>query len=240
MIRTLKKLTIIALTAVLALNATAQNNPYVDDKIVHFGFSLGMNLMSFGVTDSEVQINGDIYHARVSNLMPGFSVGFISDVRLCRYLNLRFCPGLSFSQRTLTYVTESGKPVRSQSGQFKENIDILSIPISIPLYLKFSAMRERNYRPYVIAGGGFEYNVYRDAERPVLLKGPDYFVELGVGCDFYFRWFKFCPQISYRIGFANILTPAEENIYLTPDNRFYSTALSKLTSRMLCITFNFE
>lgn len=235
-----KRLLIIVLTAVMGLHATAQNNPYVDDKIIHFGFSLGMNLMTFGVTDSEIPIQGEIYHARVSNLMPGFSVGFISDVRICRYLNLRFCPGLSFSQRTISYVTESGTPVRSQSGQFKDKIDILSIPISIPLYLKFSAMREKNYRPYVIAGGGFEYNVYRDAEQPILLKGPDYFVEIGFGCDLYFRWFKFCPQISYKIGFANILTPADQNIYLTPDNRFYSTALSRLTSRMLCITFNFE
>ena len=235
-----KRLLIIVLTAVMGLHATAQNNPYVDDKIIHFGFSLGMNLMTFGVTDSEIPIQGEIYHARVSNLMPGFSVGFISDVRICRYLNLRFCPGLSFSQRTISYVTESGTPVRSQSGQFKDKIDILSIPISIPLYLKFSAMREKNYRPYVIAGGGFEYNVYRDAEQPILLKGPDYFVEVGFGCDLYFRWFKFCPQISYKIGFANILTPADQNIYLTPDNRFYSTALSRLTSRMLCITFNFE
>lgn len=235
-----KRLLTILFTALLALNATAQNNPYVDDKLVHFGFSLGLNLMTFGVTDSEVPIEGEVYHARVSSLMPGFSVGFISDLRLCRYLNLRFCPGLSFSQRTLSYVTESGAPVRSKSGQFRNKIDILSIPITIPLYLKFSAAREKNYRPYVIAGGGFEYNVYRDAEQPVMLKGPDYFVELGVGCDIYFRWFKFCPQISYKIGFANVFTPADQNIYLTPDNRFYSTALSKLTSRMLCITFNFE
>ena len=235
-----KRLLTILFTALLAFNATAQNNPYVDDKLVHFGFSLGLNLMTFGVTDSEVPIEGEVYHARVSSLMPGFSVGFISDLRLCRYLNLRFCPGLSFSQRTLSYVTESGAPVRSKSGQFRDKIDILSIPITIPLYLKFSAAREKNYRPYVIAGGGFEYNVYRDAEQPVMLKGPDYFVELGVGCDIYFRWFKFCPQISYKIGFANVFTPADQNIYLTPDNRFYSTALSKLTSRMLCITFNFE
>lgn len=235
-----KRILVILFTALLSFNATAQNNPYVDDKLIHFGFSLGMNLMSFGVTDSEAQIDGEVYHARVSNLMPGFSVGFISDLRLCKYLNLRFCPGLSFSQRTLSYISESGTPVRSKSGQFRDKIDVLSIPITIPLYLKFTAMREMNYRPYIIAGGGFEYNVYRDAEQPVLLKGPDYFVEVGVGCDIYFRWFKFCPQISYKIGFANILTPADQNNFLTPDNRFYSTALTKLTSRMLCITFNFE
>ena len=184
----------------------AQNNPYVDDKLLHFGFSLGLNFMSFGVTETEEPIDGEIYYARVSSLMPGFSVGFVSDLRMTRHLNLRFCPGLSFSQRTLTYKTESGNPVHTQSGKYKDKIDVLSIPITIPLYVKWSAEREKNFRPYLIGGGGVEFNVYRDTERPVLLKSFDYFVEAGVGVDLYFEWFKFCPQITYRIGFANIFS----------------------------------
>ena len=231
---------LLVVSAAVSIPAKAQNNPYVDDKLIHFGFSLGLNFMSFGVTETEEPIGGEIYYARVSNLMPGFSVGFVSDLRMSRHLNLRFCPGLSFSQRTLTYKTESGNPVQTQSGKYKDKIDVLSIPITIPLYIKWSAEREKNFRPYLIGGGGVEFNVYRDTERPVLLKSFDYFVEAGVGVDLYFEWFKFCPQITYRIGFANILTPLDENPYLTPDDSFYTGALRKLTSRMLCITFNFE
>ena len=95
----------------------AMNRPYVDDKLFHFGFQLGLNFSSFGVTDSEIPIANpitgrtEIYHARVSSLLPGFHVGFIGDLRLCKYLNLRFCPGLQFSSRTLSYKTESGNPV---------------------------------------------------------------------------------------------------------------------------------
>ena len=233
--------------------ASAQNNPYIDDKLVHFGFSLGLNFMSFGVTDSEIPLlmtatpadagsvqKLDTLHARVSNMMPGFTVGFISDLRLSRHLNLRFCPALSFSQRTLTYVAESGRPVHNQSQKYKDKIDVLSIPIAIPLYIKWSAEREKNYRPYLIGGGGVEFNVYRDPERPILLKSFDYFVEVGAGCDFYFQWFKWCPQITYKIGFANVLVPYEENINVAPEDAFYSEALRRLTSRMLSITFNFE
>jgi len=223
-----------------AITASAQNNPYIDDKLVHFGFSLGMNFMSFGVTDSEETINGEVYHARVSNMMPGFTVGFVSDLRMSRHLNLRFCPALSFSQRTLSYKTESGKAVQNQTGDQKDKVDILSIPIAVPLYIKWSAEREKNFRPYLIGGGGVEFNVYRDAEQPVMLKSFDYFVEVGVGCDLYFQWFKFCPQITYKIGFGDILTHVDENVYLSPDEKFYTQALRKLTSRMLCITFNFE
>ena len=43
------------------------NNPYVDDKIVHFGFSLGLNFMGYNVTDINTPIDGEIYHARVSS-----------------------------------------------------------------------------------------------------------------------------------------------------------------------------
>ncbi|MBR4432432.1 MAG: hypothetical protein IKS76_04470, partial [Paludibacteraceae bacterium] len=62
----------------------AMNRPYVDDKLFHFGFQLGLNFASYGITDSEMPdtINGTnyIYHARVGSILPGFNVGFISDL----------------------------------------------------------------------------------------------------------------------------------------------------------------
>lgn len=231
------------LLAVLSTKAQEQrgglNNPYVDDKLIHFGFSLGMNMMHFGIEDLEEPINGEIYHARVSNLMPGFSVGFITDLRLCRYLNLRFTPTLHFGTRAITYKTESGRPVAGSLGNGK-TVDLLSMPIDIPLYLKFSAARERNYRPYLIAGGGFSYNVTRDRDKPVLLKSPDWFIAVGAGCDFYLPWFKLCPEIKYQIGFNDILTPYAERPEVSEPDRFYSEAIRRLTSRMLTITINFE
>ena len=152
--------------------AKAQNNPYVDDRVIHFGFQLGLNLMTFGVTDSEEPIvnpltgETEIYHARVSNLMPGFNVGFITDVRLSRHLSLRLTPGMQFSSRTLSYKTESGRTVTGSLGNGAKT-DVLSIPVYIPLYLKWAAEREGNYRPYVIGGGGVMFNVSRDRESVV-------------------------------------------------------------------------
>ncbi len=216
----------------------AMNRPYVDDKLFHFGFQLGVNFSSFSVTDSEQEINGEIYHARVSSLLPGFHVGFVTDLRLCQYLNLRFCPGLQFSSRTLSYKTESGNPVTGSNGK-GPNIDVLAIPVYLPLYLKWSAAREGNYRPYVIAGGGASFNVSRDHEKPVLLNLTDYFCEVGFGVDFYFNWFKFCPEITYRIGFANQLYSGTRT-EVAPQDAFYTGALSRLTSHCICLTFNFE
>ena len=224
----------------------AQNRPYVDDKLFHFGFQLGVNFASFGVTDSELPIvnpitgETEIYHARVSSLLPGFNVGFVSDLRLCKYLNLRFCPGMQFSSRTISYKTESGRKVQGTPGKRGANIDVLAIPVTMPLYLKWSAAREGNYRPYVIGGGGVSFNVSRDREKPVLMNLMDYFCEVGFGVDLYFRWFKFCPEITYRIGFANQLYPSANRMELAPQDAFYTDAISRLTNHCICLTFNFE
>ena len=205
-----------------------------------------MNFSSFFITDSEEEIANpltgetEIYHSRVSSLLPGFHVGFVTDLRLCRYLNLRFCPGLQFTNRTITYKTESGNPVKGTPGKNGANIDLLAIPVYLPLYLKWSAAREGNYRPYVIAGGGASFNVSRDREKPVLLNMTDYFCEVGFGVDLYFRWFKFCPEITYRIGFANQLYPASQRMELAPIDAFYSNSISRMTSHCVCLTFNFE
>lgn len=215
----------------------AQNRPYVDDRLVHFGFSLGINFMSFGVTDSQLDIDGEIYHARVSSMMPGFSVGFITDLRLSRHLSLRFTPGMQFSSRTISYTNESGNTFPLDKNQKTE---VLAIPITIPLYLKWAAEREGNYRPYLIGGGGAAYNVSLDREKPVLLKGWDYFVEVGFGCDLYFQWFKWCPEITYRIGFANQLAPVDGRNELPKEDEFYTRAIDKLLNRAIVLTFNFE
>ena len=176
----------------------------------------------------------------MSSVLPGFHVGFITDLRLCQYLNLRFCPGMQFSSRTLTYKSESGRKVQGTPGKTGPNVDVLAMPVNLPLYLKWSAMREGNYRPYVIGGGGVSFNVSRDRDKPVLLNLMDYFCEVGFGVDLYFRWFKFCPEITYRIGFANQLCPAEGRMELSPQDAFYSNSLSRLTSHCVCLTFNFE
>jgi len=234
----MKKLWIILCLLVVNIPLMAQmNNPYVDDKVVHFGFSLGVNFMAFGVTDSNEPINGEIYHARTSSMLPGFSVGFITDVRLSRHLNLRFLPNLNFGQKTITYTTESGHEVQGSTGNQAE---VLSLPLALPLVLKWSAEREKNYRPYVVAGGGVSFDFAGQKERPIYQQLMDYFVTFGFGCDFYMQWFKFCPEIRYQVGFKNAITPVDERPELAKTDYFYTQALKRLRNQMITLTFNFE
>ena len=212
----------------------AQGNlPYVDDKIVHFGFSLGLNAMDFGITPSSPDVNGG-YNVDISTLHPGFSVGIISDLRLNRYLNLRFTPTLHFGDRQLNYTLDNTRT--------SDSLFISSIPVCVPLLLKFSAERKGNYRPYVLFGGGMYFDLGRNKENPVLLKTVGLYTEFGVGCDLYFSFFKLAPELKFAIGLNNILTPLDqrETGTLTPNDLKFSNALSKLTAKMITLSFNFE
>lgn len=214
------------------------NNPYYDDKLVHLGFSLGVNLMSYAVTESLVpQPDGQIYHARVSTLMPGFAVGFITDIRLAKYLSLRITPTLQFASRTLRFKNESGTPFPFNRPPEQS---LLSLPIELPVTIKWSALREGNYRPYLTGGVGISYDFTNDKERPILHRPFDYFLTVGLGCDFYFSWFKLCPEIKYQIGFNNMLTPVSERPELSEPDYFYTNALSHLRNQAIIIVFNFE
>ena len=229
--------------------AVAQNNPYVDDKLLHFGFSLGVDFLSYGVEEADsllqMERHGTVYHARTSNMGVGFSVGFIADLRLSRHFNLRFCPGMHFGERTLNYMNydiadENIKGVNCTNNRPA----VLSLPIDLPLYLKWSAEREVNYRPYVTVGGGVSFDLGRSKDKVILQKTMDYFVEIGIGCDLYFPWFKLAPEVRYRIGLNNMLTPTadceKEEWKLPAGDYFYTDALSRLTNQQISLVFNFE
>lgn len=222
-----------------------QNNPFVDDKLFHMGFQLGLNLMSYGITDSNQPIaplGDEVLYARVSSLLPGFCVAFVMDVRLSKHLNLRITPGLEFAQRTISYATKDGPFEGWAIGVDKiRTQNLLCIPITVPVYLKWSANRERNYRPYLLVGGGVAFNVNPSkVDDYVQTKVFDGFVEGGFGCDFYFSWFKFCPQLTYRVGFANQIQTIDTYITSTNEQQIFTTPISRMLNRELVLTFNFE
>lgn len=209
----------------------AQNSYHGDDKLLHFGFSLGVNTMDFGITPSLKEIDGKVYQAEVSDLLLGFSVGIVSDLMLTRHWNVRFTPTMHIGDRELSYTNNLANPEV-----------ISSVLISTPVYLKYSSERYGNLRPYLIGGGGAYVDLGRDNNLAVLLKPFDPFLEFGVGCDIYFSFFKLAPELKFALGFNNMLTPLEDRDTgsMQENQKVYTQALSKLTSRLITLTFNFE
>ena len=221
------------------LTAIAQNEYYGEDNRIHFGFSLGLNSMDFGITPSLMKTDdGKIYQVDVSRLKPGFSVGVIGDLQLSRYFNLRFTPTLHFAESELNY-----SYIENNKVKVRDSVSVGSAPLCLPLYLKYSAERYGNIRPYLIGGGGVGIDLGRDKEKPVYLKPLDLYLEFGVGCEIYFWFFKLSPELKFAIGGNNLFVPLEEREgegTLSDGDKVYSQALSKLTSKMITLTFNFE
>ena len=218
-----KFLLVIFSVFILIDGSNAQGNlPYVDDKPLHFGYALGLNFMDFAIVPAD--INKDV---SVTAVAPGFSVGAISDLRLNRYFNLRFTPTLMLSQRTLNY--KNYDPAQ-----------ILSVPLYLPMYIKYSSERKDNYRPYVLAGGGLWMDWGRNKERAVLLNPFDALVEAGIGCDLYFPFFKLSPVLKFAVGVSNVITPTAMRDTTPASGPGPTDAISKLTTRMFTLAFNIE
>ena len=224
---------ILLLFLLTCIGLQAQNLPYADYKRFHFGFSLGLNFLDFNTTPSQKEIDGETYQADVVSLMPGFTVSLISDVRLNDYFNVRFSPGLHFGERTISYL--------GLTSQERFNTSVQSAIIALPVYLKFSAFRVHDYKPYLIAGGGVSFDVFKNKKVPIMLNTFDYFIDFGAGCCIYFPYFRFSPEIKFSIGFNNVLMPfdkqgREDNI----EFKRYNDAIAKMTTTMLTVCFNFE
>ena len=222
-----KHIIVFALLSLFAYKVSGQNLITVDSKLLHFGFTLGLDAMDFGISSSLVVTSKGVYEADVAKITPGFTVGVIGDMRTV--------PAMHFGQRELSFVNIS-------ANKSVERLNIKSNILTVPLYLKYSAVRVSNYRPYLIVGGGVAFDFGREREQPVLLNTLDYFVDFGVGWTIYFPYFRLSPEIKFALGFGNIITPLEQrpNDFIADENLHFTRSIDKLTSRLLTFTLNFE
>lgn len=165
-----------------------------DKQRLHWGYFLGFNSYDFKFdyindpgTDVQVKSN------------TGFNVGLVGNLRLFEYLDLRFEPGLYYTQRNLTF------------NGFEDEYDALrevkSTYIHFPLLLKFSSKRTGNIRPYLLGGYSKSLNLSSNskaqednyANRFRMKKWTSNY-EIGFGIDLYFEYFKFSPSIRGVFG----------------------------------------
>nr|WP_083544721.1 porin family protein [Flavobacterium fontis] len=170
-----------------------------DKQRVHWGYFLGFNSFDFKIDyinppARDIVVNGT----------TGFNVGLVGNLRLHEYIDLRFEPGLYYTQRNLTY-----------SG-FTRTIDALrevrSTYISFPLLLKFSSKRVGNVRPYLVGGVNTTLNLSSNSkslddnyQQRFRVKQWTNNYEIGFGIDLYLEYFKFSPSIRGIFGMGDEL-----------------------------------
>ncbi len=237
----LKKILSISLIIIDWLKVSAQteimlNYQNVDQKKIHFGFTIGSNTMDFKLTPSmysAIGDNSDILIPEINDLVPGFHVGIVSNLRLTDYLDLRFLPGIALGQRKILFYDNDQNVV--------SEMKIESTFIDLPLTLKYKATRINNTRPYLIGGINVRNDMARnkefneDKEVYIKLKSFDIYYELGVGIDFYSTYFKFSTEIKYSVGARNVISSDADDSY--PQ---YANSIDKMNSRLFMISLHFE
>jgi hypothetical protein len=213
-----------------AQKAKPKNDSNYDDRLLHFGFSMGMNTMDFMIKMKP----GSQYLAEVTSLKPGINIQIVTDYRPSTYLDLRFLPGVSFGQRNLDFYDND----RSKIG----TVQIPSSFLEFPLLLKAKGMRLNNSRPYLIGGLSLRYDlagktsIGDEVAIPIINKA-DFNYEVGAGVDFYLPYFKLTIEAKMSNGLRDVLN--HNASYPLPFTEAFN-GIESLRSQMWTLSFHFE
>jgi hypothetical protein len=210
-----------------------KNESWYDDKLLHFGFSIGFNAMDFKTTPSQTYLEIDSLYPEVSLLNPGINIQIVTNFRPARYFDIRFLPGVSFGQRNIRFY--------KNQVLVNEQQRIESSFLEFPLLLKYKGDRLNNVRPYIIGGLNYRYDLAGkkeyDDDKPIYLrlKRSDLYYEFGAGLDLYLTFFKLSIELKMSSGIRDVLVrdPA-------PGHPQYCNAIEKMKSQIWILAFHFE
>ena len=213
-----------------------QNRPFLDDRVWHYGFLVGLNVQDMWLANSGTYTITDggtleSWYADVPEYIPGFSVGILGEIKANEYVSFRLIPTMHFGDRKVVF--------REQySGRTQEQF-VNSTLLSFPIDMKISGLRYNNYRPYFVTGLAPTADITVKKGHELLIKKGDLFLEVGMGVDLYYPFFKMIPELKFCFGLNDILvrnrTDLKDESMLK-----YSNSLQEANSRMIVLTLYFE
>ncbi len=250
----MKKILVVITLVFLSFSTFAQKQKVnflttFDDKLIHFGFSIGINALDFNVVNynpigenpdfmpdlTDGILDGSFIRSDVATVLPGFTVGIISSLRLSKDFNLRFLPGLSFGERQITFNVPVYDINSYETSQYYYSIK--STFLDFPLLIKYKARRINNDRPYVVFGGAYRQDISRTAQEDLIkLKGGGFYAELGGGWDHYFAFFRFSVEAKFSYGLNNQLGDMPDPV----QRLYYAQSIKDLRSKIFTLSFHFE
>ncbi|WP_142534022.1 type IX secretion/gliding motility protein PorT/SprT [Saccharicrinis carchari] len=203
-----------------------------DEKLIHFGFLIGVNTSNFSIIHSRAatpENDNKPRYAEVLDLQPGINLGIVTSLKLRKNLNLRVLPGLSFGQRDLSFIdTDSVR---------YDPLKIKSTFLEMPIMLKYGGDRNHNFKPYIIAGLNPRFDLAKKKQNGLLLNSFDLYYEIGAGFDSYLNYFRLSTEFKISIGMRDVLNHDGTGELLDMP---YTQAIDKLTSRIFVLNFYFE
>ncbi|MCR5114532.1 MAG: PorT family protein [Bacteroidales bacterium] len=237
----LKTIIVTLLLAASLLPASSQRSSFgvpnlqkYDNQLFHFGFMLGYNQFDFAIRSDADLSRYDSLMIINTAPMSGFNLGIVTNLRLGKFFDLRFIPGLSFGDRVVRYTIHY-----SDGSDLITKKRVESVYLDLPLLVKFKSSRMHNVRAYVIGGAQYSLDLISAAKKQnnnpheIMLKlyPNDVQAQVGVGLDFYCAYFKFTTEFKMSFGLVNLLVK-EDNMY--------AETVQSLRSKMFQISFIFE
>jgi hypothetical protein len=220
-------------SAARTFNDKVLNRPYADLRRWHLGFSIGFHTEDLKFAHNGlVTEDGESWYMEQPSFQPGFCVNGLIDLRLNSYFNLRFTPGMYFGNRNIRFIDVNSGATERQ--------DLKSAYVVTPIDIKYSAMRLRNVRPYMVTGIMPAFDVSKKRNDLLRLKSADMYWTIGFGLDSYLPYFKFIPEIKFCLGFSDVLQHDRKDLVDDPSKLKYTESLTKTTSKMIVLTFYFE
>lgn len=219
--------------AATAQKAKPKNDSNYDERLLHFGFSMGLNTMDFIPKMNPSDTNN--WTAEVVSLKPGINIQIVMDYRPATYFDIRFLPGVSFGQRNLNFYDEDGVLINDEQ-------QLESSFLEFPLLFKAKGMRLNNSRPYLIGGINFRYDLAAKKEYDeqsavyMRLRKADLYYEVGAGIDFYLPYFKLTIEAKMSNGLRDMLVHDEPH----PFHPQYVNSIESLKSQIWTLSFHFE
>lgn len=235
-----KRLSLIFLLALLFnYSSSAQQNwgGGVDNETLHFGFKFQYVSAEYKIlktaewrgpfidpSDGQEMIPSRLISLS-SPISKGFALGFVSDYKLAENANLRFTPGLVFSDISAVYEYEDPNYTVEKKVQ--------ATFVDLPLGIKLKSNRINNYRGYIIAGAKYSMDIVsrKKKDDSALIASEKYlksipnslWYEAGLGLDIYFEWFKLSPEIKFSQTAKSVLFDKDRpiNPYVTPIDKMF-------------------
>ncbi|MFC6997651.1 type IX secretion/gliding motility protein PorT/SprT [Rufibacter roseus] len=211
-----------------------ENLPGYEERLLRWGFSLGLNTSWYQLEHSRSYVNrlqtDSAYSANAVNRV-GFNVNFIATYRLAPNFLVRFQPGVGYHGRAIDYKGD----LRSVSTDDYVVQEVNTFSLEMPLLVKYESLRRKNSQMYFIAGvkPSFVVGGIKKGNPELLQVGSsDFTIEYGVGFDMFYPFFKFSPELRYSRGITNLHEPAHNNLY-------YNT-MQRLTTNTITLYLNFE
>lgn len=220
-------------------NSSAQQNwgGGVDNETLHFGFKFQYVAAEYKIlktadwrgpfidpTDGTQMIPSRLISLS-SPVSQGFALGFVSDYKLSENTNVRFTPGLVFSDISAVYEFEDP--------QYNVEKKVQATFVDIPLGIKLKSNRIKNYRGYIIAGAKYSMDIVSKKKKDdsALIASEKYlksvpnalWYEAGLGLDIYFEWFKLSPELKFSQTTKSVLFDKDRSInpYVAPIDKIF-------------------